>query len=132
MSGNKSAGESASLAPLLVAAEPLSLLNMGFPKIRGTFVGVLSIRITVYWGLYWGPHTISCGSCQQPFLRYPHHEVLVGPFLYVLGPVTRVVARLHKTSFFFVMRGAPCNAKARRIRRLLMLTFSLAGWGFAA
>ena len=27
----------------------------GFPKIRGTFLGVPIIRIIVYWGLYWGP-----------------------------------------------------------------------------
>ena len=29
---------------------------MGFPKIRGTFLGVPIIRIiTDYWGLYWVP-----------------------------------------------------------------------------
>ena len=27
----------------------------GFPKIRGTLLGVPIIRIVVYWGLYWGP-----------------------------------------------------------------------------
>ena len=27
----------------------------GFPKIRGTFLGVPIIRIIVYWGVYWGP-----------------------------------------------------------------------------
>ena len=26
----------------------------GFPKIRGTILGVLIFRIIVYWGLYWG------------------------------------------------------------------------------
>ena len=26
----------------------------GFPKIRGTFLGVPIIRIIVFWGLYWG------------------------------------------------------------------------------
>ena len=30
-------------------------MSWGFPKIRGTFLGVLIIRIIVYWGLYWGP-----------------------------------------------------------------------------
>ena len=30
----------------------------GFPKIRGTFLGVPIIRIIVYWGLYWGPHIL--------------------------------------------------------------------------
>ena len=29
--------------------------HMGFPKIRGTILGVLTLRIVVYWGLYWGP-----------------------------------------------------------------------------
>ena len=27
----------------------------GFPKIRGTILGVSRIRTIVYWGLYWGP-----------------------------------------------------------------------------
>ena len=27
----------------------------GFPEIRGTFLGVPIIRITVFWGLHWGP-----------------------------------------------------------------------------
>ena len=31
------------------------LLVWGFPKIRGTILGVLTIRIIVYWGLYLGP-----------------------------------------------------------------------------
>ena len=30
-------------------------LKWGFPKIRGTFLGVPMIRIIVYWGLQWGP-----------------------------------------------------------------------------
>ena len=29
--------------------------HVGFPKIRGTFLGVPIIRTIVYWGLYWGP-----------------------------------------------------------------------------
>ena len=33
-----------------------SKLNIwGFPKIRGTFLGVPIIRTIVYWGLYWVP-----------------------------------------------------------------------------
>ena len=27
---------------------------LGFPKIRGTFLGVPIIRTIVFWGLYWG------------------------------------------------------------------------------
>ena len=27
----------------------------GFPKIRGTFIGVPIIRTVVFWGLFWGP-----------------------------------------------------------------------------
>ena len=27
----------------------------GFPKNRGTFLGVPIIRTMVYWGSYWGP-----------------------------------------------------------------------------
>ena len=27
----------------------------GFPKIRGTILGILIIGIIVFWGLYWGP-----------------------------------------------------------------------------
>ena len=28
---------------------------MGFPEIRGTFLGAPIIRIIVFWGPYWGP-----------------------------------------------------------------------------
>ena len=31
------------------------LWGLGFPKIRGTFLGVPIIRTIVFWGLYWGP-----------------------------------------------------------------------------
>ena len=27
----------------------------GFPKIKGTILGVLIIRVIIFWGLYWGP-----------------------------------------------------------------------------
>ena len=27
----------------------------GFPKIRGTLLGVTIIRLVVFWGLFWGP-----------------------------------------------------------------------------
>ena len=30
-------------------------LIWGFPKIRGTILGVPIIRTIVFWGLYWGP-----------------------------------------------------------------------------
>ena len=39
---------------------------MGFPKIRGTILGVPIIRTIVFWGLYWGPpikgnyHVLRC------------------------------------------------------------------------
>ena len=42
----------------------------GFPKIRGTFLGVPIIRTIVFWGPYWGP----------PILGNYH----VVPFLVVL------------------------------------------------
>ena len=29
--------------------------SLGFPKLRGTFLGAPIIKTTVYWGLYWGP-----------------------------------------------------------------------------
>ena len=30
-------------------------LIWGFPKVRGTILGVLTIGMVVFWGLYWGP-----------------------------------------------------------------------------
>ena len=30
-------------------------VSWGFPKIRGTILGVPILRTIVYWGLYWGP-----------------------------------------------------------------------------
>ena len=35
-------------------ASPFTLYG-GFPKLRGTLLGVPIIRIIVCWGLYWGP-----------------------------------------------------------------------------
>ena len=32
----------------------MRILIWGFPKIRGTILGVPIIRIIVFWGLYWG------------------------------------------------------------------------------
>ena len=37
----------------------------GFPKIRGTFLGVPIIRNIVYWGLYWGSPIF--GKCHMSF-----------------------------------------------------------------
>ena len=34
---------------------PVNVVLWGFPKIRGTILGVPIIRIIVFWGLYWGP-----------------------------------------------------------------------------
>ena len=31
------------------------MCKWGFPKIRGTILGVPIIRIIIFWGLYWGP-----------------------------------------------------------------------------
>ena len=49
----------------------LRLLNgvptRGFPKIRGTMLGVPIIRIIVYWGLYWGP--LILGNYHKDFAR---------------------------------------------------------------
>ena len=36
----------------------MSTDTWGFPKIRGTFLGVPIIRIIIFWGLYWGPHIL--------------------------------------------------------------------------
>ena len=36
-------------------------LVWGFPKIGDTSLGVLLIRTTVFWGLYWGP--LILGNC---------------------------------------------------------------------
>ena len=30
-------------------------MNWGFPKIRGTLLGVPIKRTIIFWGLYWGP-----------------------------------------------------------------------------
>ena len=29
--------------------------GLGFPQIRGTYLGVLIVRTIVFWGLYWVP-----------------------------------------------------------------------------
>ena len=42
----------------------------GFPRIRGTLLGVLIIRTIVYWGLYWGPPMLGNYHVQA---RVDHH-----------------------------------------------------------
>ena len=37
----------------------------GFPKIRGTILGVPIIRTIIFWGLYWGP--LILGNYQMSF-----------------------------------------------------------------
>ena len=32
-----------------------TIQDLGFPKIRGTILGFPIIRITMFWGLDWGP-----------------------------------------------------------------------------
>ena len=38
--------------------KPHARLIRGFPKIRGTLLGVPRIRIIAFWDLYWGPLTL--------------------------------------------------------------------------
>ena len=38
----------------------------GFPKIRGTILGVPIIRIIVFWGLYWGPPILVSYHMESP------------------------------------------------------------------
>ena len=44
----------------------------GFPKIRGTFLGVPKIRTLVFWGLYWGPPMLG-KLLYAEVLGSPHH-----------------------------------------------------------
>ena len=56
------------LAVLMMDALPPQLAHVwGFPKIRGTYLGVPIIRTIVFWGLYWGPLILGSGS----FSLYP-------------------------------------------------------------
>ena len=73
----------------------------GFPKFRGTFLGVPIIRIIVYWGLYWGPPI--WGTYH---IGYPkrHHESL--------NPMVqgyRGLDRMPSTTWFFTVRGCECD-----------------------
>ena len=51
-----------------------NLAIWGFPKIRGTFLGVPIIRTIVYWGLYWG--TLILGNYHIVLLAF--HGVSTG------------------------------------------------------
>ena len=49
----------------------------GFPKIRGTFLGVLILRIIVYWGLYWGsPYFGKLPNCH--LFTHLYHGITLG------------------------------------------------------
>ena len=47
---------------------PLSQSKWKFPKIRGTFFGVLIIRIPIYWGLNGCLPIYGCGDYQTKFM----------------------------------------------------------------
>ena len=38
----------------------------GFPKIKGTFLGVPIMRAIVFWGLYWGPLILGNYQIEDP------------------------------------------------------------------
>ena len=42
----------------------------GFPKIKGTFLGVPIVRTVVLWGLYWGPLILGNYHLKSPFRSY--------------------------------------------------------------
>ena len=56
---------------------PITSPIWGFPKIRGTFLGVPIIRTIVFWGLYWGPlilgnyHIISISTPKRTYIHFP-------------------------------------------------------------
>ena len=50
--------------------------EVGFPKIRGTLLGVPIIRILVFWGLYWGP--LILGSMEIISILGVIWEVILG------------------------------------------------------
>ena len=56
----------------MLEAPVCTQLNSGFPKIRGTFLEVLIIRMIVFWGLFWGPLVLGnyCTSVHGPSNRY--------------------------------------------------------------
>ena len=47
--------------------------GLGFPKIRGTILGVPIIRIIVFWGVYWGP--LILGNYQISWVLQPPPRV---------------------------------------------------------
>ena len=52
MLGERITNRSLALVPQVSTAKQS---KWGFPKFRGTFLGVPIIRIIIYWGLYWVP-----------------------------------------------------------------------------
>ena len=61
-----------SSSPWYLCTHILMEFTWGFPKIRGTFLGVPIIRTIVYWGLYWGPPILGnyhMTSVQLSFLK---------------------------------------------------------------
>ena len=47
----------------------------GFPKIRGTILGVSIIRTIVFWGLYWG--SLILGNYHVETLRVVYPRVVM-------------------------------------------------------
>ena len=59
----------------------------GFPKIRGTLLGIPIIRTIVFWGLYWGPDIL--GNYHMYIYTYVYKDCL-GYYRYIQGIGIRV------------------------------------------
>ena len=63
-----------------LTAAPDSLI-WGFPKIRGSMLGVPIIRTIVYWGLYWGPLVLGNYHLHQAKLSQATVKTFYSTFL---------------------------------------------------
>ena len=50
-------------------------LIWGFPKIRGTFLGVPIIRTIVFWGVYWGTPYFGKLPYLSPDVKTPNEDL---------------------------------------------------------
>ena len=85
---------------------------MGFPKMRGTLLGVPIIRTIVFWDLYWGPRIL--GNCplwtglkiHSFFPCLPEKSCWVAPCDDKRLPFTSIVYKASMNSF-----GSPCHSE---------------------
>ena len=61
-------------------------MKWGFPKVRGTILGVPIIKLRIFWGPYWGPLFRETTKWKFPKIGRPQHRCQTAIILFMGTP----------------------------------------------